>query len=149
LDVSNLWTDVWIQWNNISGETMKTYEKLVEDVYAQDKELRLMALNYIVQNIEPHGDRKTLRTLQACFLAGYEAAQLVEADKWIFVDYNSPDFVRNLPLFISRVLAVSKKGKQFITSFDHENDKWDLSEHELNKNDYIVAWTQISNPKNV
>ena len=70
-------------------------------------------------------------------------------DKWIFVDYNSPEFVRNLPLFISRVLAVSKKGKQFITSFDHETDKWDLSEHELNKNDYIVAWTQISNPKNV
>lgn len=116
---------------------MKTPEEMAEEYMNQDK-VACDAINHDAEDL-----------VEAAFIAGYEAAQLVEADKWIFVDYNSPDFVRNLPLFISRVLAVSKKGKQFITSFDHETDKWDLSEHELNKNDYIVAWTQISNPKNV
>jgi hypothetical protein len=66
---------------------------------------------------------------------------------WVFVDYNAPDFVRNLPLFISRVLAVSKNGRQFITWFDHEIDKWDLEGEELDKDDYIMAWTQVEYPK--
>jgi hypothetical protein len=69
------------------------------------------------------------------------------AHDWVFVDYNAPDFVRHLPLFISRVLAVSKKGRQFITWFDHETDTWDLGEEELDKGDYIMAWTQVQSPK--
>ena len=118
---------------------MKTPEELAEEYMSKNNDkVACAAINHAAEHL-----------VEAAFIAGYEAAQLVEADKWIFVDYNSPDFVRNLPLFISRVLAVSKNGKQFITWFDHETDKWDLSEHELNKNDYIVAWTQISNPKNV
>jgi hypothetical protein len=116
---------------------MKTPEEMAEEYMNEDK-VACAAINHAAEHL-----------VEAAFIAGYKAAQLVEADKWIFVDYKTPDFVHNLPLFISRVLAVSKNGRQFITSFDHETDKWNLSEHELNKNDYIVAWTQISNPKNL
>jgi len=65
----------------------------------------------------------------------------------VFIDYDGPDFPRHLPLFIGRVLAVSKKGRQFITWFDHEIDKWDLEGEELDKDDYIMAWTQVEYPK--
>lgn len=69
---------------------------------------------------------------------------LVVADPWTFIDYESPDFPAHLPLFILRVLAVSKNGRQFITWFDHETDEWDLrGEEPLVKDDYIIAWTQI------
>jgi hypothetical protein len=71
----------------------------------------------------------------------------VIAHDWVFVDYNAPDFVRHLPLFISRVLAVSKNGRQFITQFDHETDDWALDKDALGKDDYIIAWTQIEHPK--
>jgi len=71
----------------------------------------------------------------------------VEAHDWVFIDYDGPDFPRHLPLFIGRVLAVSKKGRQFITWFDHETDEWDLSnELPLAADDQIIAWTQVSNP---
>jgi len=72
----------------------------------------------------------------------------VVADDWTFVDYDAPDFVRGLPLFISRVLAVSKHGQQFICWFDHETDAWDLDHAApLVEGDCIIAWTQIEHPK--
>lgn len=69
---------------------------------------------------------------------------LVIADPWQFIDYESPDYPAHLPLFISRVLAVSKNGRQFITWFNHETDAWDLyGEEPLAEGDYIMAWTQV------
>jgi hypothetical protein len=72
----------------------------------------------------------------------------VIAHDWQFVDYDAPDFVRGLPLFISRVLAVSKHGRLFICWFDHETDDWDLDHAApLVEGDRIIAWTQIEHPK--
>jgi hypothetical protein len=71
----------------------------------------------------------------------------VLAHDWVFVDPKASKADQHLPLFISRVLAVSKNGRQFITWFDHEIDKWDLGEEELDKGDYIMAWTQVEYPK--
>lgn len=68
----------------------------------------------------------------------------VIADPWQFIDYKSPDYPAHLPLFISRVLAVTKNGRQFITWFNHETDSWVLyGEEPLAEGDYIMAWTQI------
>ena len=72
----------------------------------------------------------------------------VIADDWTFIDYDLPVHERDFPLFISRVLAVTQNGRQFITWFDHETYSWNLgNEHPLNKNDRIIAWTQVSQPK--
>ena len=72
----------------------------------------------------------------------------VIADDWIFIDYDKSKDKQELPLFISRVLAVTKHGRQFITWFDHETDEWDLdNEIPLAIDDYIMAWTQIHYPK--
>jgi hypothetical protein len=72
----------------------------------------------------------------------------VIAHDWKFVDYDASDFVRGLPLFISRVLAVSKHGRQFICWFDHETNTWDLDHAApLVEGDRIIAWTQIDLPK--
>jgi hypothetical protein len=72
----------------------------------------------------------------------------VIAHDWQFVDYDASDFERGLPLFISRVLAVSKHGRQFICWFDHETDAWDLDHAApLVEGDRIIAWTQIEHPK--
>lgn len=70
----------------------------------------------------------------------------VVADDWTFVDYDVPGPVKGLPLFISRVLAVSKHGRQFITWFNHELDDWEIENPPLALDDYIVAWTQVENP---
>lgn len=68
----------------------------------------------------------------------------VIADPWQFIDYESPDYPAHLPLFISRVLAVTKNGRQFITWFNHETDAWILyGEEPLAEGDCIMAWTQI------
>lgn len=71
----------------------------------------------------------------------------VIAHDWVFVDPKVSKTEQHLPLFISRVLAVSKNGRQFITQFDHETDEWDLDKDALSKDDYIIAWTQIEFPK--
>jgi hypothetical protein len=72
----------------------------------------------------------------------------VVADDWIFIDYETPEHERHLPLFIGRVLAATQNGRQFIAWFDHETYSWDLNnEHPLNKNDRIIAWTQVHHPK--
>ncbi len=76
---------------------MKTPEELAEDLYAKDKELRIMALTYIAQNIEPYGGRRALINLQSCFLAGYQAAKDQFADdskvmpQWISVNDRLPE----------------------------------------------------------
>ena len=57
-----------------------TFKELMEYISSHDKKLRILALRYIVTNIKPHGDRKTLRTLQACFIAGYVARQNEETN---------------------------------------------------------------------
>jgi hypothetical protein len=95
---------------------MKTPEELVEDIFAQDKELRLMALTYIVQNIEPHGDRKTLRTLQACFLAGYQAA----ARQWISVKDRLPEKDHT-------VLIYTREHEIYMAKIYENNEAWPIS----------------------
>ena len=57
---------------------MKTYDQLLKEVVETDEKLRMLALHYIVESIEAFGDRKTLRTLQACFIAGYKLRVLEE-----------------------------------------------------------------------
>jgi hypothetical protein len=49
-----------------------TPEQVSEYVFSAEKELRLLSLDYIVSNIEPYGNIRTLRALQACFIAGYK-----------------------------------------------------------------------------
>jgi hypothetical protein len=71
----------------------------------------------------------------------------VVADDWVFVDPKALRTKQHLPLFISRVLAVSKNGRQFITQFDHIIDDWVLDKDALSNDDYIIAWTQIEHPK--
>ncbi len=71
----------------------------------------------------------------------------VIADDWTFIDYKTPDMPGNLPLFISRVLAVSKNGRQFITHYDEQAEAWDFENQTvLAKGDYILAWTQVYHP---
>ena len=72
----------------------------------------------------------------------------VIADDWMFIDYDKPSHEQKLPLFISRVLAVTKRGRQLITQFDHETYEWDLDDEvPLAPGDYIMAWTQVHYPK--
>lgn len=52
---------------------MKTLEQMDKNY----KELRRLALAYVVRNIEPHGNIKTLRNLQNCFIAGYNHGRLL------------------------------------------------------------------------
>jgi len=61
----------------------KTPEEISKYVFSADKQLRLLSLDYIVSNLEAFGNNQTLRALQACFIAGYKAAQeqLADADK--------------------------------------------------------------------
>ena len=136
---------------------MKTAKEISNYVFSAEKKLRLLSLNYIVKNLEPFGNNQTLRTLQACFIAGYKAAQeeadscdhildatkMVDVNGWISVKDRVPEKEGE---YLAFGYSASNAARWVVVMYDPRDECWYELSSDWDWTDDITHWQELPKP---